>query len=78
VFGLVWRGWFAGLLTIFLPVWIFAMLTFALTGRWEEMLPALGGLAMMPAIAAIQGLIAGGLVSLGLRVWPPKTPREPL
>ena len=71
-FGLVWRGWFAGVLVIFMPIWLVATIGVAVSGNWAELWPFLSGLLMLPMIAALQGLIAGGLVVLGLRVWPPK------
>ena len=72
VFGLVWRGWFAGVLVIFLPIAIIAIPISAFTGAWNETLQMLLGLVVVPLIAAGQGLIVGGLVVLGLVVWPKK------
>jgi hypothetical protein len=72
VFGLVWRGWFAGVMVIFLPIAIIAILITALRGAWNETLQMSLGLIAVPVIAAGQGLIAGGLVALGLTVWPKK------
>jgi hypothetical protein len=68
----VWRGWFAGLLVIFLPFWLLGVVVFLIGGNWTQMPQMLGGLVALPLIAAGQGVLAGGLVLLGLKVWPPK------
>ena len=72
IFGLVWRGWFAGLLVIFLPFWLLGTVACLVTGNWDQLVQLLLGLVMLPLIAAGQGVMAGGLILLGLKVWPPK------
>ena len=72
VFSLVWRGWFAGVLVIFLPLWLLGIVVLVISGSWGQVLPMLGGLLMLPLIAAGQGALIGGLVLLGLHIWPPK------
>ena len=71
MFGLVWRGWFAGLLVIMLPLWLFATVAGLLTGQPRAM-QMLAGIVLLPLIAAGQGVMVGGLVVLGLKVWPRK------
>jgi hypothetical protein len=68
IFKVVWRGWFYGVLVIFLPFFAVAALVIGFgTGKWEALLYPV----MVPIIAAVQGAIAGWLVLLGLKVRPP-------
>ena len=68
IFKLVWRGWFYGVLVIFLPFFaIAALVSLFGDGKWEIVLSVL----LVPLIAAGQGVFAGGLVLLGLKVRPP-------
>lgn len=76
LFRLVWRGWFAGVLVIFIPIWLLALIVLALQGNWRALVPAAGLLILMPVIAAVQGVMFSGLVWLGLTVWPPRQSRE--
>ncbi len=67
-FKIIWRGWFYGILVIFLPFFTVAALVVGFgAGKWEALLYVL----MVPLIAAGQGVIAGWLVLLGLKVRPP-------
>lgn len=76
LFKLVFRGWFSGVLVIFVPIGVLAIVAIVLRGSWDQLFEALLGLAMMPLIAAGQGVVAGGLVVLGLTVRPPKQTRN--
>ncbi|MGB5628647.1 MAG: hypothetical protein WBM57_04720 [Woeseiaceae bacterium] len=68
IFKVVWRGWFYGVLVIFLPFFTVAALIIGFgAGKWEALLYPI----MVPLIAAVQGAIAGWLVLLGLKVRPP-------
>lgn len=71
VFKLVMRGWFAGVFVIFVPILLIASVARAIAAPalWGE---ALLGFLLVPLIAAGQSVIVGGLVVLGLTVWPPK------
>jgi hypothetical protein len=69
IFKVVWRGWFYGVLVIFLPFFAVAALVIGFgSGKWEALLYPV----MVPLIAGLQGVIAGWLVLLGLKVRPPK------
>lgn len=72
LFRLVWRGWFAGVLVLFVPVWLLGLIVLMAQGNWGELVPAAIGIVLLPIIAAMQGVLAGGLVWLGLLVWPQK------
>jgi len=67
IFKLVWRGWFAGATVLFLPLFILmaAFMPEAPKNIWLAVV-------MVPFISALQGVMIGGLVLLGLLVWPPK------
>jgi hypothetical protein len=67
IFKLVWRGWFIGASTLFTPLFLFV----ALFGT-EVPREMLFSVPLIPVIAALQGVVAGGLVVLGLTIWPPK------
>lgn len=67
IFKLVWRGWFVGVSALFTPLFLFAALFSPHAPR--EMLFSV---PLIPVIAAMQGVMAGGLVVLGLTIWPPK------
>ena len=75
VFRLVWRGWFAGVLSIFVPIWAIAVIVVVVSRSWEELAPAVVGLILLPIIAAMQGIIVGGVVTLGQVVWRRKSAR---
>jgi len=67
VFKWVWRGWFVGVSVIFTP--IFLLITFFhpdMPYKSAFMIP------LVPVIAALQGLIVGGIVIAGLKLWRPK------
>jgi hypothetical protein len=72
LFRLVWRGWFAGLLVLFVPIWLLALIVMAFQGDWSDLVPVASGIILLPVIAAGQGLIIAGMIWLGLRVWPQK------
>jgi len=67
IFKLVWRGWFVGASAIFIPLSILGVLVGDIS-REMMLIPLL-----VPVITAIQGAIAGGLVVLGLTIWPSKS-----
>lgn len=67
IFKMVWRGWFVGATIIFIPL---IMLTIMLSPEAPKSI--LLSVFLIPLIAALQGLIVGGLVILGLTIWPPK------
>lgn len=68
VFRLVWRGWFYGVLVIFLPFFVVAALVVGFgAGKWEALLYPV----MVPLVAGLQGVVAGWLVLLGLKLRPP-------
>lgn len=69
IFKVVWRGWFYGVLVIFLPFMVVAALVIGFgAGKWEALLYPI----MVPLVAGLQGVFAGWLVLLGLKVRPPK------
>jgi hypothetical protein len=66
LFVLIWRGWFVGGSLLLAPI----LLVLGLMGdRPRELLLAA---LLAPVIAALQGLMVGALVLLGLRIWPPR------
>ena len=68
LFKVVWRGWFYGILVIFLPFFVVAALVIGFgAGKWEALLYPV----MVPFIAAVQGVLVAWLVLLGLKVRPP-------
>jgi hypothetical protein len=68
IFKVVWRGWFYGVLVVFLPFFSVAALVIGLgAGKWEAILYPV----MVPIVAAGLGVVAGWLVVLGLKVRPP-------
>lgn len=68
IFRIVWRGWSYGVLVIFWPLFTVAGLIAGFgAGNWEPLLVAF----LVPFIAAMQGMFAGWLVLLGLKVRPP-------
>ena len=74
LFRLVWRGWFVGVIAIFLPTFLLFGFTIVVPGYHSELRPAeyFLGLLVLPFIAAGQALIVGALVSLGLKIRPPR------
>lgn len=67
LFKHVWRGWFVGVSVLFTPILLLVAL-FA-----PEAPPQMAfGVLMVPVIAAFQGGIVGGLVMLGVTIWPIK------
>ena len=68
IFKMVWRGWFVGATAIFTPLFLLAAL-FAPDAPKEMAFAVL----LVPFIAALQGVMFGGLVVLGLTIWPPKS-----
>ncbi|WP_153067377.1 hypothetical protein [Steroidobacter cummioxidans] len=71
VFRLVWRGWFFGVMAIFLPLFLAFGILIVLPGYTKQS-PAeyFLSLFLLPLIAAGQG--AGAFVLFGLRVRPPR------
>lgn len=67
LFKHVWRGWFVGVSVIFTPIFLLA----ALFSPDTPPQMAIGAL-MVPVIAALQGVMFGGLVVLGVSIWPLK------
>ena len=72
VFKLVWRGWFFGVLVIFFPILALAALASLAGGSRNVGMEPILAVLLVPVIAAMQGVMAGGLVLLGLKVRPPK------
>ena len=72
MFKLVWRGYFWGALTIFLPMLLFTVPLGLAAGFQGENLEVLLAVLVIPLILWLQGIIFGGIVSLGLVVRPPK------
>ena len=67
LFKHVWRGWFVGISVLFTPILLLVAL-FA-----PDAPPQMAfGVLMIPVIAAFQGVIVGGLVMLGVTIWPIK------
>ena len=66
VFKLVWRGWFVGVSAIATPLFAIHSLLAAAPSVPLYFLP------IVPLIAALQGLLVGALVLLGLTIWPSK------
>ena len=64
VFKLVWRGWFVSVTAIFTP--LFAILAL-LPGTPSV---PLFSVPIIPLVAALQGVLVGALVLLGLTIWP--------
>ena len=71
LFRLVWRGWFAAVLVLSVPILLLVLIVLAAQGSWDEVVQGAIAIVLMPIIAAMQGLMVSGLVWLGLLVWPP-------
>jgi hypothetical protein len=67
VFKFVLRGWFLGVSVIFTPVLM--LVSIFNPDVPKEMAFAI---PLVPAIAAMQGIMVGGIVVLGLKLWQPK------
>jgi hypothetical protein len=67
IFKAVWRGWFVGATAFFVPLFLLAAV-FAPEAPQEVWLAPL----MVPVITAVQGVVLGGIVVLGLSLWPLK------
>ena len=65
LFKQVWRGWFVGVSVLITPLALLAALLAP-----ETPPQMVFGVLMIPVIAAAQGIIVGGLVLLGLTIWP--------
>lgn len=67
LFKLVWRGWFVGATLLFIPLYFLLVLL-------EPEIPKESMLAipLIPIITAVQGIIVGALVLLGVSIWPLK------
>jgi hypothetical protein len=66
VFKLVWRGWFVGVSAIATPL-------FAILALLPDAPPVpLFFVPIVPLVAALQGLLVGALVLIGLTIWPSK------
>ncbi|ERS10719.1 hypothetical protein RYH70_01585 [Alloalcanivorax xenomutans] len=69
LFKSIWRGWFVGMTVTFVPfilLWTFV--------RLEASLHTVLMVFMVPVVAALQGVFVGGLVLLGLTIWPMERP----
>ncbi len=77
VFRFVWRGWFFGVMAIFLPLLLVLGILIVLPGYTKQS-PAEYFLALflIPLIAACQGVVAGALVLFGLYVRPPSVGKD--
>ena len=67
LFKLVWRGWFVGVTVLFVPLLLVAVIISPETPPEMKY-----GILMVPFIAAAQGALVGGLVLLGVTIWPIK------
>lgn len=67
IFKMVWRGWFIGGTVVLVPM---ILLTIILTPQLP--ISALLAILLVPVITAFQGVIFGGIVILGLVIWPLK------
>lgn len=67
IFKLVWRGWFIGATALLVPAFLIVALVNDLPGEFF-LVPLL-----VPLISAMQGVLVGGLVVLGLTIWPAKS-----
>ena len=65
LFKQVWRGWFVGVSVLITPLALLAALLAPETPPQMVFV-----VLMIPVIAAAQGIIVGGLVLLGLTIWP--------
>ncbi len=67
MFKSVWKGWSVGVSVVFTPLLILAALLAPEPppGIWYA-------IPLVPAIACLQGIMVGGLVCLGLKIWPAK------
>ena len=72
LFKVVWRGWFIGTTAIFMPILLLAAITKILPNSDSSSYEVVLGILMVPLIAAMQGMLAGGLVLLGLKLRPVK------
>ena len=72
VFKLVWRGWFYSVLVIFFPIFAFGALAGLATGDRDVGIEPILIVLLVPVIAAMQGVMVGGIVLLGLKIRPPK------
>lgn len=65
IFKMVWRGWFVGATIVFVPM---ILLTIFLIPQLP--ISAIFAVLLVPVVTAFQGVIFGGVVVLGLKVWP--------
>ena len=72
LFRLAWQGSFIGTCVIFLPVVIIVALTSMFSNVNEESTNALRALVIVPLAAFFQGPFIGGIILLGIKLWPPK------
>ena len=77
LFSLIWRGYFVGATLIILPLTIIILIGNLFAMGSEFQWPMIFAPVMGVGIAALQGVIVGGLVLLGLRIYPPKAPDVP-
>ena len=65
MFKTVWKGWSVGVTVLFTPLLI-------LIALFSPQVPANIWIAipLVPVIACLQGIMVGGLVCLGLKIWP--------
>ena len=67
IFKMIWRGWFVGATIILTP-----MILLALIITPQLPMGAFLAVLLVPIVAAFQGVIFGGIVVLGLSLWPIK------
>lgn len=65
IFKMVWRGWFVGATIIFVPMILLAIFLIP-----QLPISATFLVLLAPVVTAFQGVIFGGIVVLGLKVWP--------
>ena len=74
LFAVIWHGYFVGAALIVFPLTIIIVIGNLFVMRSEFQWPMVFAPVMGVGIAALQGVIVGGLVLLGLRIYPPKSP----
>lgn len=77
LFDTVWRGYVVGMTVIFIPFALLGLLASIFPNSDESVLEMVLFLVMVPVIAGFQGIMFGGLILLGLKVWPPKKTEVP-
>ena len=77
MFSTIWKGWFYGVTAIFLPITLLASIVVIFAGGNESPLEMILSVFMVPIIAAIQGVIVGGIVVFGLFIASIVKPDKP-